>query len=52
MERELNNEFEYGCTADDRFFEIIEEKNINVDYLHIRYEPLYGIHDDFYLLSK
>ena len=44
-------EGKYGCTADDRFFDLIDELNIKVNFLNIKYKPLNGIHDSFSMLS-
>ena len=44
-------EWEWGCTADSKFFHIINERNMNVQYLNVKYAPLYSIHDTFYSIS-
>lgn len=45
-------EWEDGCTADDRFFELIQKNDIICNFLDIEYESLPGIHDAFYILTK
>ena len=41
-----------GCTASDEFFNFLNKEGADFRFLeNVKYEPLFGIHDAFYLLS-